>query len=167
MHWIKKIFLLFVFLAVCIAATGYYIYGKLYSPSQSAVELSIEPGTSLKGISRALEAHGVIPDAFVFEAAARLTGEGSRFKAGDYDSPAGTTAMKAMSLLKEGKVKLTPLTIPEGYNLNMIGAMLVEKKLVASIESWRMLVRDPDLIASLGIEAATLEGYLFPDTYML
>ncbi len=167
MHWLKKIIILAFVLFALFFGAGFYLFQKIHAPSAQTVELTIEPGTSIKGIGRALEQGGVIEDALIFELLSRLTGKGRLFQAGDYEFPAGSTSLSAMTLLMEGRVKLTPLTIPEGYNLKTIGALLVEKKRVESLAQWNQITRDRDLIAGLGVPATHLEGYIYPDTYLL
>ena len=58
----------------------------------------------------------------------------------------------------------SPATIPEGYTLAQITEVMGQQNVTDTAEFAR-LVRDRAFIASLGIEADSLEGYLFPETY--
>ena len=69
-----------------------------------------------------------------------------------------------LNQLVEGRVHLYRLTIPEGYNLVQIADAVTDAGL-AERQSFLDAARDPDVATANGIEADTLEGYLFPDTY--
>jgi UPF0755 protein len=56
------------------------------------------------------------------------------------------------------------VTIPEGYNVRMISALLAEKGL-GDADRFEELAMDTEFSRSLGIPSDTLEGFLFPDTY--
>lgn len=66
--------------------------------------------------------------------------------------------------LLTGRVVLHPVTIPEGYNLAQIAEVLAGQQ-VTDVKEFSKLVRDRPFITTLGIEADSLEGYLFPETY--
>lgn len=59
---------------------------------------------------------------------------------------------------------LHPILIPEGLTMVQIAEIFGQQGLVDPHELLR-LMKDPAFIASLGIKADTLEGYLYPDTY--
>ncbi|MBC7190305.1 endolytic transglycosylase MltG, partial [Candidatus Aerophobetes bacterium] len=69
--------------------------------------------------------------------------------------------------LKEGKVKICKVTVPEGSSSWEIAELLSEKK-ITNKEEFLILVKSPDYFKKEfpWIEAKhSLEGYLFPDTY--
>jgi UPF0755 protein len=72
--------------------------------------------------------------------------------------------LKLLEILKEGRVILHEIRIPEGYNARQVGRLLEEKGLLTQ-ETFTPLIHDPDFIRRLGIDATSLEGYLFPETY--
>ena len=57
--------------------------------------------------------------------------------------------------------------VPEGYNLYQIGWTLSGTPLISEPHEFIDLVKNKQYVHSLGIDADTLEGYLFPDTYYL
>ena len=69
-----------------------------------------------------------------------------------------------LETLKGGKVRLYRVTIPEGYQLRQI-AQAIEAAGFGKAQDFHRLATDPEVAQSVGIEAQTLEGYLFPDTY--
>lgn len=72
--------------------------------------------------------------------------------------------LSRISLSKHGSYKR--LTVPEGVNLRQI-AILVGKGGLGDPEAFLSAATDREFLASLGIESASVEGYLFPDTYRI
>lgn len=96
---------------------------------------------------------------------ARRQGADTRIKAGEYRLAAAMTPLEILDTLTRGRVVLHRLTIPEGLTLVQIAAE-IEKVGFGSAEAFLELATDPEFVHSNGIDADTLEGYLFPDTYL-
>jgi UPF0755 protein len=84
--------------------------------------------------------------------------------AGEYELNPGMTPAEILSKLLNGQVLLHSLTIPEGLTITQIADVASQQGLTDRVEFLR-LAKDREFIASLGIKAETLEGYLYPDTY--
>jgi UPF0755 protein len=69
-----------------------------------------------------------------------------------------------MDILVYGQPNLRSLTIPEGKNMYEIAKMLDEKG-ITSREDFIKLANDQTFVSSLKIEANSIEGYLYPETY--
>jgi len=63
-----------------------------------------------------------------------------------------------------GKVHLHKIVIPEGYNMHQV-ASVISKHGFATVENFMKIATDPEVVRKHGINAAILEGYLYPDTY--
>jgi UPF0755 protein len=126
----------------------------------------IPPGASLSGVAARLETEGVITSSFQFRMLSRLRGDARHLKAGEYDflAPAGPGTI--LDRLIAGDVRRLKFTVPEGLNLSEIAAKL-EAEGRGDKTVFLSLARDPAFVASLGLGAPTLEGYLFPETYTL
>jgi UPF0755 protein len=72
--------------------------------------------------------------------------------------------IKIFDALVNGRVHLHRLTIPEGYNLKQIAAVIADTGLVSE-QDILGIVHNADLAQKYDINGATFEGYLFPDTY--
>src|SRR5271169_6036719 len=105
--------------AVVVAAfggAGYWLYRDAWAPGPLAAPraLVVPAHTGIAGIAELLAAEGVIRHKLVLELVARLSGHGTALKAGEYEFPAGTSAMQALDILALGKTVRRRLTIPEG-----------------------------------------------------
>jgi UPF0755 protein len=63
-------------------------------------------------------------------------------------------------------VLLRALVIPEGFTMHQIVRRAAARKLL-NLDQALALLTDRDFIKSLGLKAPSLEGYLFPTTYLL
>lgn len=125
---------------------------------------TVAPGQGLKQTAAALKQEQLVSDALRFTLLARLEKKDTLIQAGEYFLSAAMTPRQILNQLVAGRVHLYRVTIPEGYTLVQIAAA-VAKAGLASESDFLETVRDPQIAARLGIDASTLEGYLFPDTY--
>ena len=121
-------------------------------------------GSTLRIASDSLARVGVIQNSTLFRLYALLRRRDRSIKAGTYlfRRPVGWSTV--LDDLYGGKGLVRSITIPEGWSLNQIVPQLA-RVLGASPDSVQAAVRDTALLHRLDVPTATLEGYLFPDTY--
>ena len=147
---------------VFIAASSSYL-----SPShQERVSkiIDIPQGTSLSGVARLLEKEALIASKAQFIILGKISFSEKSIKQGEYALDSSMGPMAILQKIKSGSVVLHEVRIIEGYTAKQIGQILDQKDLLTE-EAFARRIRDPEFIHSLGIDALTLEGYLFPDTY--
>jgi UPF0755 protein len=149
-------------LGVLAAAVGSALLYLPYGPhAETFVEIA--PGTSAVEIGAELQRAGIVRSRYGFDLARAW--KGGKLKAGEYrfDHPAALTEVYAR--IARGDVYTRALTIPEGFNIFDI-AQAVENAGLGSKEAFLAAEQQhTELIADLNPHAASLEGYLFPDTY--
>ena len=126
--------------------------------------IQVSRGTGLRQIASQLYEAGLIRHPLPFILYAKAKRLAPRLQAGEYVLSANMSPAEILDLLYRGKVMHHALTIPEGATLRDIAA-LVAAKGMGSEQRVLGLGSDPAFIASLGLTVASLEGYLFPDTY--
>ncbi|MBE0597925.1 MAG: endolytic transglycosylase MltG [Desulfuromonadales bacterium] len=131
-------------------------------PSPTAVH--VPPGTPFRQVAERLEAAGVVADAGHLRLLARLRGDAHLTQAGEYDFAAAATPGAVLDRLVSGDVRRLRFTFPEGLTVREIASRLELEGLATADEVLR-LSKEPGFLASLQVEAASLEGYLFPETY--
>lgn len=152
------------------AAMAYLGYQFSHSrPSQEALEViyELKPGTSFGSMAEELERQGLVKNANFFSVYARLTGERSKIKVGEYSLKTNMSPSEILEVLTSGKSIERSFTVSEGLNLFEISD-LYEKEGFGTRENFWKLTHDKEFIRSLlGEERDSLEGYLFPETYRL
>jgi len=127
---------------------------------------SVPLGAGTGRIARDLKSQGLIASETLFKAEVLLSGNRGRLKAGEYEIPEGAWSWGILSILSSGKSMTHPFTVPEGFSTGQIAALLQSKGL-ADAAKFLSLARDPGEARRLSVSAASLEGYLFPDTYQI
>ncbi len=102
---------------VAAVAIGYASF-QMKQPSQLTEQTYtiIEPGTSVRGIARKLQADGAIdPQAsFLFPFVVRLRGVAGQLQAGEYLIVPGMSANEMMTMMVQGNTVQRQVTVPEG-----------------------------------------------------
>jgi UPF0755 protein len=118
----------------------------------------------VRAIAAQLEAHGAIRDARAFAWLARAQGKDGELRVGEYEIPRDLTAREVLAMLVAGTVRLHAVTIPEGLRIEEIAARVAAAGF-GSEADYVAIARDPVRAKTAGVLGATLEGYLFPETY--
>ncbi len=124
----------------------------------------IKPGENFDRVLKNLKAKKIIENPLKLKLFAIIHGYDNKIKAGEYLISDGSTAAAIIKMMVNGKIYLRKFTIPEGFNLKQMGQVL-EKAGLCKAKNFIKFATDPEFAKKLGIEAPTLEGYLFPDTY--
>jgi UPF0755 protein len=133
-------------------------------PGSGEKLLTIAPGESFRSVTRSLLALGLIRSPLRFRIYARTTGLDRSLKAGEYDFHEPASPKAILERLVEGRIKLYRITVPEGLTMAQVADLVGDSGLV-SREDFLAAAAGAEAPGRFGIEARTLEGYLFPDTY--
>ncbi len=130
-------------------------------------EIRVTEGMSFKAIAAKLQQEGIIRYRGYFQIIGRLQGISRKVRVGYYGLGSHMTMWNVLEAFKKGKVIEYELVVPEGYNLFQIGWTLTGTPLISDPKDFLNVALDAKFARSLGVEADTLEGYLYPDTYYL
>jgi UPF0755 protein len=139
----------------------------IHTPADTAdnqATFVIRTGERFNALAARLKSEGIITSTTRFRLYSRLTGSDKRLRAGEYRLSATMAPVQILDVLVQGKSILHRLTIPEGYTIAQIAQEVAEQGL-GRAEEIQKLAADPMVAQLYSIEAKTLEGYLFPDTY--
>ncbi|QFG03791.1 endolytic transglycosylase MltG [Tepidiforma bonchosmolovskayae] len=138
--------------------------------STATVPFTLERGASAGDVGRRLEELGVIRSARQFEMLARLMGVQGLLSAGDYLLPGRASALSVIQLLTVREaVPVLRVTFPEGLRIEEM-AVIAEQAGFGPRDEFLAAAARARLPAGLAEylpEGATLQGYLFPDTYIM
>jgi len=124
----------------------------------------VKNGDTFGKINQRLSDDGLISNTRVFHYYSKYLGVMTKFRAGTFTIPTGSNMSQVLDTLINGQPNLKSITIPEGKNMYEI-AKLIEAAEITSAEEFLKAVQETDIISQFNIQAKTLEGYLYPETY--
>jgi UPF0755 protein len=163
----KKILLMiFVVLPLLLVLAGGSYLAMIFNQSYTGPDktFTVHNGEGFGRINHRLYQEGLIPDKRLFHYYAKSQDVMTKFRAGNFTITTGSNLRQVLNTLVYGQPNLTSITIPEGKNMYEI-AKLFELSGITSEKDFLEAVQHPDLISKLSIQSASLEGYLYPETY--
>ncbi|TAK50666.1 MAG: endolytic transglycosylase MltG [Bacteroidetes bacterium] len=163
----KKFILLTLILCIVGGAVLYYLV--MWAPNMFDGDrvVVISKGETFAEVMNKLAEQGVIKSKLLFKLAGKLHGSTTRIQIGKYRFHGGMSNLAILEDLAKGtSVEAIVITIPEGMTTRRITSLLTRQ---VGIDSARLmaLATNREFVANLGIDAPTVEGYLFPKTYRL
>lgn len=134
------------------------------SSANGSARVTIPTGASMRAAAESLHRAGIIGSPRLFQLYAQIRRSDRGIKPGTYLLRRDAGWADVLGALREGRGLVTVVTVPEGYTLAQIEAVLVNKLRVPA-DSVRAATRDTAELRRLGVPTPALEGYLFPDTY--
>lgn len=172
------VFLLLLLLVLALIALGlsYYMVNFARAPIHTLVEndgppievvFEVHPGETTAEIAQRLDDLGLIRSALLFQGYARIRNMDARLEAGRYTLRSDMALAEILETLTDAPdIREISFTIHEGLRLEEV-AELLEREGVAPAADLMAAMEQPydyDFLADRPA-GASLEGYLFPDTY--
>ncbi len=126
--------------------------------------MRILPGMGFDQIAQLLTHDHLVRRPMLFKWYARLNGFDRRLQAGEYVLSTKMSPRQILAELASGNIRMHRLTIPEGYCLKQVAQVVADAGL-ADRGDFLDVAMDAAFVQSLGIDASSAEGYLFPETY--
>lgn len=175
MKHIRALMLGIAMICLVIACAGYILLRELRMPasdSSEPVEIEIESGDSTSRIATKLRAAGLIRQPILFTTLARYQGLDDKLQAGRYVLRPDMSVGQILIALQNSRVDEVQVTIPEGLRREEIASLLSSAGLVNEAEFLEVTsngdaFRDNHFLLTDLPPGASLEGYLFPDTYRI
>ncbi len=178
----------FIYVAAVLGISGFLAYFALagvfdllaMNRSSEEVIITIPEGAGTAEIAQELYENDLIKQPFIFRLYSRLTGSDGQYKPHPQIKLKKNMGYGGLidALIASPKREEITVTIPEGFTVQKIAALL-EEKMVCTAEDFYAALENVDysqydFLADLPTEADdaryanrvyALEGYLFPDTY--
>jgi len=166
----KKYFIIFFILILIFAIViGIDFFKKIRIPYQGydkEIKIHVKKGSSVTTVANLLHQNKIIPNKTYFIVLYKLLYKKLTFKTGEYLFNKPLTMKDIIKKLDEGKVILYKITVKEGLTLSETIDLLAQKHNLNQT-TLLAIAQNPTLITNLNAKARDLEGYLFPDTYMV
>lgn len=158
----RRLFALFFVLAALGSGAVTWWLNQPMDMNATEVDLSVEPGTSARGVAQAVNEAGVQVNPLWLHWWFRLSGEARQIKAGSYDIERGSTPRSLLRKLVRGEESLRAITLVEGWNFTQVRAALSKAEQLTPETKG---LPDYLLMKVLGMPGVHPEGRFFPDTY--
>lgn len=167
----KKFVVGLIFVVFISSLAGVYLtYSQFARPtSEDTTELvfEVEQGKPFLRVAQELEQLGLVSNSKLFSLYARIQGEASNMKVGEYALRRNMSPKEILAVITSGKSIGRSFVVAEGLNIFEI-ADLYEQQGFGKRSDFLLNCRDPEFIQQLlGERHESLEGYLFPETYQL
>lgn len=131
---------------------------------QTTVDLSIEPGQSVKSIAQTAAQAGIDTPSTALYYLFKLSGQSRQIRAGSYEIGADTTPWDLLQKLVRGDEALRGITLVEGWTWRQFREAMNKSEFLKHDSA---TLDDDELMSHLGKAGQAPEGRFFPDTYMV
>lgn len=153
-----------IVVAAAVGLVGWQVLTPTEALRAGALVVEVVPHEGVVEIAGRLRAAHVINDRWSFVALALARQSARRLKAGEYEIAQGSRPWDVLALLESGRVRQHTILHPEGATVLDLAQALENENLAVAADI-RRAASDPALLRTLGLDAPSVEGYLFPDTY--
>lgn len=131
----------------------------------ATVAVMIPKGAGPQKVAELLEEHEVVGSAGWFYRYVRYYKRAAgQLKAGELAFRDDMSPKEVLEVLTHGTPITHKITVPEGLRIDEIAALFAAQDL-ADAEEFKKLAWDKNFAAELGVPGASLEGFLYPETY--
>jgi UPF0755 protein len=162
-RFLFKIFLLILLLLATAAGGLWWWANQPLQLQNSPLDFRVTAGSSLRSAIAQMREAGIAVEPTLLATLARLNRADTAIKAGSYAVKTGVTPLQLLNKLLKGKVTQGELTLVEGWTFRQWRGRM-DKHPDLSHETSGL--SEAQIIAQLGLNIRSLEGQLFPDTYL-
>lgn len=150
--------------AMLLVAIRIYYSAVVWRYQGPDADFLISPSENFSSINSRLQKQNLISSARLFHRYSQFKGVLNKFKAGHFIIKHNSNLLDVYRTLIIEKAQILLFTVPEGKNMFEIGKMLEDNSIV-KYDEFIALARDKSFLHELGIEADSIEGYLYPESY--
>jgi len=163
----NKCFLILLFFLLISCNFLFVSWAYLTTPLNTTQIIFVQPRWSFKRLIIELDRMKIVTLPIFLEVWGRVYGLAGKIKPGEYLITPDLTPVALLKKLSSGKgVIYHKVIIPEGATIKQIAEIFAQYGLINRTKFIR-LAYNRHFAHSLGIDAPSLEGYLFPATYFL
>lgn len=166
----KKTHILFLIgapvVALILVAIRIYYSAVVWRYQGPDADFIINPSENFSSINSRLQKEHLISSARLFHRYSQYKGVLNKYKTGRYIIRHNSNLLDVYNIFINEKSQTALFTVPEGKNMYEIGKML-EASSITNYDQFIQYARDKNFLKEIGIEADTVEGYLYPESYDL
>ena len=159
--------------ATLVALGGFYsVWGRLETAlltpldpgSDVSKTIQVEPSDDVRAVWRTLADAGLARDDPILDAFFAYFAEPRTFRGGEIEVSPRESLKQQLARIQQGDVITYTLSVPAGASTEAIADLFARERLVER-KALLGAVRSPAVARRLGVDADTLDGFLFPDVY--
>lgn len=157
-----------VAIALAVIAAAWFFYAVFADAARPATktDLVIARGSTFRDIASELARAGVIGNPTLFRVYAKIRREDTTVHSGEFTFSPHQTAAAVLAQLTSGGAQVAKwVTIPEGFTAKQIAQRLQDEGIGPSGRFADAFLHDSIVVD--GARTVNLEGFLFPDTYLV
>ncbi|HUW60940.1 MAG TPA: endolytic transglycosylase MltG, partial [Candidatus Bathyarchaeia archaeon] len=162
-----------VALLLGVVAAGFFgllAYQHVIQPGVAGenIRVTVPEGATGREVGQILAQNGLIEHKLLFRLALRLDKTPQSIKHGRYTLPKGLSALELLEMLQKGAPNVfDPLEMPDELKVTVPEGLTIAQaaQLFDNPQEFIKTASDPQLLARIGIEASSIEGFLLPNTY--
>lgn len=163
----KKIIVSVFIILLLIISIGFYFNHLLINKNKIIGEFEIKKGETISKIAQNLTDKKFIKNPFIFKFGVRIYKQGKNIKAGYYKFNGKYNLKELITELTKGSSKLKKITIPEGLTCFEVFEKLEDSGFGKKSVYLEYFYKPSLILPEQFKNAETLEGFLFPETYMI
>ena len=132
------------------------------TPNVEVLDLTIEPGTTPKGVAQAIADAGSDVSPSLMWLWFRVSGQARGIKAGSYEITPDMSPKSVLNMLVRGEETLRHITLVEGWTFKQFRQALAKAD---NLKLTTQNLSDQEIMAQLGRPDLHPEGRFYPDTY--
>ena len=152
-------------LLICFIAIGTMLLFWPQNDIDTKIKVNIPKGSTLAQITDILSEKNIVTNRNIFITATSLMGYSDKVPAGIFALKNANNNYRIVKQLVQGNPEMIKVTLLEGWTISQVTQAISESMNLSS-EILSSLCYDEQFIIELGFEEKSLEGYLFPDTYL-
>ena len=161
-RWLSRVFVLLLLCVAALAAAAWWWTHQPLALASETVEVSVEAGTSPRGVAQAWVDAGVRTSPLLLYEWFRWSGQARLIRAGSYEIGAGTSPIDLLRKMVRGDETLATVRLIEGWTFRQFRQELARAEALVPTTA---AMSDAELMAALGMPGVHPEGRFFPDTY--
>ena len=150
---------------ICLIAIGTILLLWPQNDIDNKIKVNIPQGATLVQITELLAEKSLVTNKNMFITATRLMGHSNKIPAGIFALKNAKNNYRIVKQLVQGNPEMIKVTLLEGWTISRATEVISDSMNLSS-EILSSLCYDEQFINELGLEAKSLEGYLYPDTYL-
>jgi UPF0755 protein len=152
-------------LLICLIATGTILLSWPQNDIDDKIKVNIPQGATLAQITDILAEKNIVTNKNMFITTTKLIGHDNKIPAGIFALKNANNNYRIIKQLVQGNPAMIKVTLLEGWTTSQV-TEIISDSINLSSEILSSLCFDEQFINELGLTTKSLEGYLYPDTYL-